>query len=66
MDICAVIQGSTVCLSADRHVIFHLRHHWNAGMLDTLYILLVSVILQKNDLEIIFCLDSFENELKNN
>lgn len=37
MDIRAIIQSSTLRLSADRHVIFHLRHHWHAGMLNTFY-----------------------------
>lgn len=32
LDICAVIQGIAVCMLIDCDAVFHLCHHWHAGM----------------------------------
>jgi hypothetical protein len=34
-----LLAGAAICLSADCHAVFHLCHHWNAGM-NTVFLLL--------------------------
>lgn len=58
MDIRTIVQGSTLCLSADRHAIFHLCHHWNAGMLSTFILYIPTFFLQEKISKLIVQLGS--------